>query len=186
MVFAHSLIGVPVTYLISKNYLDKLSLSKVNLVFFIGVIGAVFPDFDLLLSFFIEDLNHRALITHSVFIYLVLWFILYLVFKKIGNKFLNLCLAVFFVNVLIHLFLDYLVGGISLFSPFVVGIYGNVLYFGDSSSFFDNYFRSWYMLTEILALFFSLFFIIKLKKYQVNLVVPFIFLLTAFIMAISF
>lgn len=56
MVLAHSLVGVPLTFFVLKKFTkideQKESIGFFNLVYFFGILGAVFPDFDLILTFF--------------------------------------------------------------------------------------------------------------------------------------
>ncbi|NBO17491.1 MAG: metal-dependent hydrolase, partial [Proteobacteria bacterium] len=109
MILAHSLIGVPITHYLIKNkseFYDKPLFT--NLMYGVGIVAAVFPDFDLILSFFINDLDHRKLISHSIVPYLVVFcfgILLSKLFSKYSSeiKILNL---IFFIGVLSHLFLD--------------------------------------------------------------------------------
>jgi len=167
MVLAHSLIGVPLAYYLIKDkkeyWKDKLTL---NFLFMVAIIGAVFPDFDLALGFFIHDLNHRKLISHSVIPYLILFiFIFFLssVFQK-KEKIIKTANLIFFCSVLSHLILDYLVGGISLFAPLESSIYGLDIYFGFPENFFASYFTSWYVFGELFLILFSIFYIYKLRE----------------------
>lgn len=167
MVLAHSLIGVPITYFLIKDkkdyWKDKLTI---NILFLIGIVGAVFPDFDLALGFFIHDLNHRKLISHSFIPYLIFFiFIFFLssIFQK-NERIIKIANLIFFCAVMSHLFLDYLVGGISLFAPLDSAIYGFDIYFGFPENFFASYFTSWYVFGELFLIFFSIYYIYKLKE----------------------
>jgi len=189
MVFAHSFIGVPITYYLIKNkpelWKEKFNL---NLLFLIGIVGSVFPDFDLTLSFFVHDLNHRKLISHSIVPYLILFFINFLVFKtfKKNKEFYTRANLIFFVSVLIHLIIDLFVGGISLFAPFTSNIFGFDIYFDKSTNFFISYLFSWYMFFELIFIFYSTYFIFKFKNIIVNLILPFFFLLIACAMVLKY
>jgi len=189
MVLTHSLIGVPITYFLLKNktnlWKDRLNL---NILFLIGIVGSVFPDFDLTLSFFVHDLNHRKLISHSIVPYLILFSTVYFfscTLKK-NQMLIKQANLIFFVTVLSHLLLDYIVGGISLFAPFSINIYGFDIYFEKSSDFFYKYFTSWYMVAEMILMSISMYFIYKLKEIKINLFLPFFFLVIALLMVYKY
>jgi len=160
MVFAHSFIGAPLTYLIVR----KLNLSEKfkNFIYFIGITGAVLPDFDLILSFFIQDIEHRKLISHSVIPYLFLFLVVYLVsgFIKKHKVSLRLTNLVLFITILSHLIIDFFVGSIAIFAPFDPSLYGiKVPYI---ENFFYNYLTSHYVFYELILI--SSFFIFQ--KYE--------------------
>jgi hypothetical protein len=163
MILAHSFIGAPITYQIIKN--KELTPKFKNLIYFVGITGAILPDFDLLLTFFIKDLNHRQLVSHSIIPYLILYSTLFLIslttrsFKKELQIFNN----VLFLTIFSHLFIDALVGSIALFGPFDKTLYGIPVPFGGGRDFFVNYFNSYYTFFELAVI--SLFFIF-LKNYQ--------------------
>ncbi len=187
MVLSHSLIGVPLTYLLVRNKKDiLLDKFQSNFIFLVGIVGSVFPDFDLILGFFINDLDHRKLFSHSVlpylFFYLFVNFMIYYLLNK-NQKFWKIVNLVFLVGVLSHLFLDFLVGGISLLAPFNSGIYGFDIYFDYPDSFFNYYFLSWYLLPEFLILLVSSYFIFKLRNIGIIIFLPVFFLITALTMA---
>jgi membrane-bound metal-dependent hydrolase YbcI (DUF457 family) len=163
MVLAHSFIGAPLTYLLVKN--KNLTPKFKNLVYFVGITGSILPDIDLLLSFFIDDLNHRKLISHSIVPYIAIFIIILLIsylFKRHSQE-LRLLNLVAFLTISLHLLLDYLVGGIALFVPFDPNIYGIRVPFIDGKDIFMKYFNSQYLIYETIVI--STFFIF-FKKYK--------------------
>jgi len=163
MVLAHSFIGAPLTYLLVKN--KNLSPKFKNLVYFVGVTGAILPDLDLLLSFFIKDLNHRKLVSHSIVPYLVIFLTITLVsfFLKKHQSEVRLLNLVAFVTIFSHLIIDFFVGSMAIFGPFDTRLYGYRVPFADNSEFFVKYFNSQYLMYELLVI--STFFIL-FKKYK--------------------
>ena len=188
MILAHSLIGVPITHYLIKNkseFYDKPLFA--NLMYGVGIVAAVFPDFDLILSFFINDLDHRKLISHSIVPYLVLFcfgILLSKIFKKYSSeiKILNL---IFFIGIASHLFLDALVGGVSLFSPITNHTVGLPIFFDYTIDFYSKYFTSFYFLLELPLIVYSLYMIAKLKNLVSVVTLPFLFLTIAIFMVFS-
>lgn len=189
MVLAHSLIGVPLTFFVLKR-LTKIneqneSIRFINLVYFVGILGAVFPDFDLILTFFIEEINHRKLISHSILPYFLIFISIYFfssLLKKNKDK-VKLLNLIFFVGIISHLLIDFLVGGISILAPVKTDIFGLPIYFNSlDSEFFYKYFTSWYIVYELILIFISIFYIFKLRKLWVVKTLPFFLLLVAFLM----
>ena len=168
MILAHSLIGVPITnYLIKGKSEFQNRHIFTNLMYFVGIVAAVFPDFDLSLSFFISELDHRKLVSHSIIPYLVI-FLVGILFSKIIKKYeseIKILNLIFFIGVLSHLFLDFLVGGISLFAPFTRYSFGFPIYFNYTSDFYSKYFSSFYFFLELPLLAYSIFIISKLRNF---------------------
>lgn len=163
MVLAHSFVGAPLTYLLVRN--KNLTPKFKNLVYFVGITGAILPDLDLILSFFIEDLNHRKLVSHSIVPYIAIFLIILAIsylFKRHAQK-IRLLNLVAFLAVSSHLLIDYLVGGIALLGPFDSNIYGIRVPFMDGKELFVRYFNSQYLIFEAIVI--STFFIF-LKKYK--------------------
>ena len=188
MILAHSLIGVPITHFLIKNKTEFQNKPIfVNMMYAVGIVAAVFPDFDLSLSFFINELDHRKLVSHSVVPYLVIFLVgilLSRIFKKYTSeiKILNL---IFLVGVLSHLFLDFLVGGISLLAPLTRSSFGFPIYFNYTSDFYYKYFSSFYFLLELPLIAYSIYMIVKLKNFLAVKTLPFLFLTIAIFMVFS-
>ena len=178
MIFAHSFVGLPITYELLKK--ENYSKEFKNLAYFVGITSAVLPDFDLALGIFIHDLNHRQLISHSLIPYLLVFIILYLVsipLKKYQKR-LRILNLIFFLGVCSHLFLDFVAGGLALFSPFYTGIVGIVPNFNPYPNFFVSYFSSVYLLLEFLFLGIYLFYL-KKEKLEIVYYLPLTFLFIA-------
>lgn len=164
MVLAHSFVGAPLTHFLVKDL--KLSPKFKKLIYFIGITGAVLPDFDLVLSFFINDLNHRRLVSHSIVPYLLIFLTIFFIsFKvlKYRNE-IRLINKVLFLTILSHLIIDALVGQIVIFAPFDMNLYGiPVPGTSNPADFFVNYFNSIYSLYELIVI---LPFFIYFKNYK--------------------
>lgn len=184
MIFAHSFVGFPLTYQLLKK--DNYSAEFKKLAYFVGITAAVLPDFDLALGVFIHDLNHRKLLSHSVTPYIFLFFITLIVslFLDKYRKRLQVLNLIFLIGVMSHLFLDYIAGGLALFSPFSSEIYGIVPNF-ISGNFFLEYFTSFYLFLEIFALAVFLFYL-KKEKLEIVRFLPLFFLFIAIIALILY
>jgi len=185
MIFAHSFIGFPITYELLKK--ENYSKEFKKIAYFIGITSTVLPDFDLALGIFIHDLNHRKLLSHSLTPYLLIFFITYVVslFLKKYKKRIQTLNLIFFVGVCSHLFLDFIAGGLSLFSPFYTGIVGVIPNFSSSYGFFASYFLSVYLLAEMAILGIYLYYL-KKEKQEIVYLLPLIYLLIALIALILF
>jgi len=184
MIFAHSFVGFPLTYEILKK--EKYSTEFKKLAYFVGITSAVLPDFDLALGIFIHDLNHRKLLSHSLTPYVLLFLITLIVslFLKKYTKRLQILNLIFFVGVMSHLFLDFIAGGLALFSPFSSDIYGIIPSFS-LTNFFASYFTSFYLFFEILA--FGIFWLyLKKEKLEIVRFLPLFFLFVAIVAMILY
>lgn len=185
MVFAHSFVGAPITYLLTKNL--NISEKFKNLLYFVGITGAVLPDFDLILGFFIEDINHRKLVSHSVIPYLVFFILVYVLaglFKTYTDK-LRLINLVLFVSILSHLIIDLLVGGVVFFAPFDLRTYGYEIPFSNTENFFLKYFTSPYAIYELVLI--SSFYIFqRYSDYRKIFLLSYLYFVLAFLMVIRY
>lgn len=179
MIFAHSFVGFPITYEMLKK--EKFSDEFKKLAYFVGITSAVLPDFDLALGIFIHDLNHRKLISHSLTPYVLLFVFTFIVsiFLDKYKKRLQILNLIFFVGVMSHLFLDFIAGGLALFTPFSADIYGITPAF-TLNNFFVSYFTSFYVILEILALVIFLFYL-KKEKLEIVRFLPLFFLFIAIV-----
>jgi len=115
MFFAHLFAGYLVSRKVKDNHKDKQLVLRYILF---GLFCSVMPDLDLI-YFYIWD--HRQHIHHSYWTHIPLFWIaccsaLYL-FSKLLKKNLNPYILLIFLNTLLHLFLDSVVGGIYWFYP---------------------------------------------------------------------
>ena len=120
MVFVHAFAGACVTNLVIRG--KNLSDRQKSIVYALGIIGGIFPDFDLILLLLTLAETHRNLASHSLIPYTLFVIAWVLFFKK--KSFLKLCGAVFYFGVLNHLGLDMLTGGLVALAPFSYHIYG--------------------------------------------------------------
>ncbi len=181
MIFTHAFAGVATTYITKKILRYRFPQFQENLLWFIGIIAAIFPDFDLLLVIFNPQLHHRYLITHSIFTYVFLSILFYFfgfllyqigwIRKHFTLKFFEIASIVFFLGTASHIFLDFISGGVVLFAPFTYVLYGIVLPVSTEKSFWVlDYIRSYYFFPEI-ALFISY---VYLRNKIANIVVDYL------------
>jgi hypothetical protein len=172
MYFTHSLAGA----LTIKTIIDKvekdLSEKEKVVLWFVGITASVLPDFDLIYVVLSGVKNHRYFITHGVTLYLLMFLIIYLLRhvqekKEFGRKFFKILSLVFITGVFTHLFIDILLGGIALLSPFSLKIFGFEMYLRkEGVNWLNEYIRSKYMFLELFIA--SVFFYtLRDKKYLV-------------------
>ena len=176
MILVHGFAGAITTYYTLKNKSFsklKLSQSDLNILWFLGPLGGIFPDFDISILLLVDRiLEHRRFLTHSIIPYTLLFILINLVLllpKKILLKMyidntkmqlIKLGSLIFYFGVLSHLFLDYFVGGLTLLAPFSNNYFGYELPFSAKSPLWQyRYFTSGYAIAElsVALLFFSLF-----------------------------
>lgn len=174
MILVHGFAGAITTYFILKNKsVSKLHKNftekQYNILWAIGSIGGIFPDFDLIIAFLNRLISHRRLVTHSLIPYTVLFLVINILllipninskFSKNTKDFIKLGNLVFYIAVISHLILDYFVGGLVLFSPFTDYYFGYPLPFDAKSPVWQyQYFTSGYAIAEgvVALLFFTLF-----------------------------
>lgn len=181
MVFSHSFIGVPTTYLVLKNTKKKhikFSLKEENILWFVGIVSAILPDFDLLYVLFNSGLKHRYFISHSILPYFIIFILIFIYsyLNKRQSMYIKTLSYVFFLGVCSHLIIDLLVGGIVLFAPITYNIWGYELFrnTSDNVSWITKYIFSWYMVFEILS-FFPYFLIQKKVKNTIATYLPLFF-----------
>lgn len=170
MYFTHSLAGA----LTSKLFIDKvdkdLTEKEVKILWIAGITASVLPDFDLLYAIPFHNLHHRYFISHSIFVYLVLAFLIFVFSrfldkKKYGRKFHKYLSLVFLLGVVSHIFFDFFIGGVVLFAPFSYKLVGFILEAkGKAPEWLLYYLHSYYMIVEF---FLSAIFLLlmKSKKY---------------------
>ncbi|MBW6442106.1 metal-dependent hydrolase [Patescibacteria group bacterium] len=185
MYFNHATAGALVIKPIIDRIEHKLTPKELTALWFIGITSSVLPDFDIAYSVLKNLEDHRSFVTHGLFLYLIFFLLIYILsyFQKkeeFGKKFFQTSAYVFLLGVLTHFFIDFLIGGIAVFSPFSYKIYGLDMNIknGYSNRLFE-YLISRYMIIEVSIT--SLFFIIfKGKKYFV----PKVFALSYFLIAV--
>jgi len=158
MLLVHGFAGAITTYYTLKNN-SKLKMSQLvlNVLWFIGIVGGIFPDFDILFIFVDKNIEHRKLLTHSLVPYLVFFVLINLIiyftrFKKDTKNLLLISNVVFFMGVCSHLLIDFFVGGLGLFSPITNYYFGyNLPFSAKSPEWQITYFSSLYMVAETLV-----------------------------------
>lgn len=186
MLFVHGFAGGLTTYYTLKNQKElKLTRFQIELLWLVGVVGGIFPDLDLIYVYFNKDVHHRELISHSIVLYLLLFIIVNVLShlfkeKKHIKDYFQLLNLVFFTGVLGHLFIDFFVGGLSLFNPISKYYFGFSLpYALKSPDWQYQYFGSFYMVLETIV---ALWFIDILKNIKsfVGRYLPFLLVAVAF------
>ncbi len=147
MVFAHTVLGATATYCIVNR--NKFSKIEKSIIYFTGIIGATFPDFDILLMLIFPNTHHRYFLTHSIIPYSIFFLIMVLLLKK-SDKYLKITNAAFFLGVLTHLFSDLMIGGLVLLAPFSDYYFGyKITSIGNRLNWALDYMQSRYFLFEL-------------------------------------
>ncbi len=184
MYFTHSLAGaLTVKPIIDKEERNLTEKEKVVL-WFVGITASVLPDFDLLYVLLTGVENHRYFVTHGITVYLIMFLITYLLRymqekKEFGRKFFKVLSLVFITGVATHLFIDTLLGGIALLSPFSYRVFGFEMSLRkEGGNWLLEYLKSKYMFIELF--FASTFlYILRDKKYLVAKMLSFIYFIIA-------
>jgi hypothetical protein len=170
MYFTHSLLGAVAQRFVIDKVEKKFTERENQVLWFVGITASVLPDFDLVYSALNQMLNHRNFITHGIFIYLILSLLLYLLSfakdkKEFGRKFFKTLALSFFIGILVHFLMDFIVGGVVFLAPFTYKVFGfDMTYERYDRNWLLTYLESKYMLLELLDL--GLFLLIlKDKKY---------------------
>lgn len=149
MIFTHAFAGAILGKYIVKEQAKTSEVTKrdKSIIYFLVVVGAVFPDFDLLTLLLDKTIHHRYLLTHSFVFYTSIVLLLVPFRKKINFTYL----LSFYIGVLSHLALDMITGGLAFFAPFSETIIGIPMQFGKLAkvAYVSTYLRSQYMLAEI-------------------------------------
>ena len=130
MLIAHPFVG----YLVGKIFQkENILLNDSQQLFWniVAIIGGIGADIDFFLAplLSIPTFRHRQIFTHTPLFWIIISLSLYLLLKLIGSKltkfkqiihpkFARSLITMFFINTLIHLFLDTISGAIPVFWPF--------------------------------------------------------------------
>jgi len=192
MLLVHGFAGAITTYYTLNHKRNvKFSPKNLNVIWFLGAIGGIFPDFDIVLPFINREIEHRKLLTHSLIPYLALFLLINVLvallrLDKEKKEFIKTSNLVFFIGVLSHLFLDYFAGGLQLLSPLTNCYFGYHLPFEATSPYWQfMYFTSYYVVGEIIVTiwFASIF---KYIKNVVGRYLPIFFFLVAITATLAF
>ena len=114
---------MPAGYVVSKFLLTqfRLSNSKTKILMFLGILGSIFPDFDMFYFYLIDNKQHghHSYWTHIPFYWILLLGIGYAFAFINRSRTFVAATTVFIGCALLHLFLDtFAGGGIKWFYPF--------------------------------------------------------------------
>jgi len=181
MVFTHAFVGAIST----KVYLDKIKNNTLpnEILYFLGILGSVLPDFDITVLFFFPNLMHRYFVTHSLVLYTTILLVTLLIAKGINNNKLKTGASMLFLGILSHLLLDVITGGSALLAPFYPHLLGFSIKLPtytptNIKGWFLNYFTSIYMIAEI-TLVLVYFYVLRKEKDKVARIFPWVLLFTA-------
>jgi membrane-bound metal-dependent hydrolase YbcI (DUF457 family) len=120
MIFAH----IPAGYLLADAFVRRKRWPKILL--WVGMIGGTFPDIDIIYARFVapDFFGHRHYLTHLPSVWLLLAAIALVAIILTNRRAWLKTWAVFFSAVLLHIFLDWIVGRVYLFAPFSWNAYG--------------------------------------------------------------
>lgn len=120
MVFAHAPAGYLVLRLFEKFWNKKKIFKKKKrlILYLIGMLFSIFPDFDLFYHYFYSaNIPHRQYVSHGIVIYVLLFLSIYFVGSIFKKQFIKSLAWVILIGVLTHLFLDTIASGIAIFTP---------------------------------------------------------------------
>lgn len=121
MFIAHLPAGYLLTkFLIRKNDTSGQTKQQYRTFLFIGLLGSILPDFDLLYFFLIDDRQHghHSYWSHIPYYWTTLFLISFVYCKMVqASRFIVTGLLVLYLNIMLHLILDTLVGGIYWLHP---------------------------------------------------------------------
>ncbi len=128
MIFAHGPLGFLTAIVVRRRAMRapfSFTTRQWYLLLFIGYVGGIFPDVDLL-YFYLADAStpHRALLTHTPLVYLVL-FALFGGWWWLRKRYTwFLCNLVFVIGVMSHLITDAIVSKVMFLYPFSTRFFG--------------------------------------------------------------
>lgn len=144
MIFAHAPAGYLVLRFTEKFWNKKKIFKKKKrlVLYLIGILFSVFPDFDLFYHYFYSaNTPHRQYVSHGIVIYVALFLFIYLaglIFKK---QFVKSLAWVILLGVSTHLFFDTIASGIAIFTPILGMMVGfRSIWFLKYSFFTENIF----------------------------------------------
>lgn len=184
MIFSHAPLGFIITYSTSKIWKEKLTKRETFWIFFIGILFSIFPDVDLFYYYFISSgETHRALITHTPFLYILLSLVVFLIGFIFKRSFVKLVALVVLLTSFSHLLLDSLGSGIAWLYPYNDLLYGFLSFSFLSEGFYGQYLFAIVYSLELLFIltFLGLLFFIKFKKVKLMVV----FLVCVIILALT-
>jgi hypothetical protein len=174
MIFSHAPAGYIVIFLFSKIGKIKFTKKQILWFFLFGAIFSIFPDLDLFYYYFISTSEtHRALITHTPILYLIVFLTIFLYSYLKKNKFIKFISFVILFSSIFHLLLDSLGSGVAWFYPFSKLPYGILSIPLLSEGFYGQNFFAINYSAEILifTVFLNLIVFTRFKKVKTILVI---------------
>ena len=153
---------MPAGYLTSKFLLSKFRFQGINNGWFMfaGLLGSVFPDFDMLYFYTIDNRQHghHSYWTHIPFFWFCILFISYSIAFIFRSRFLVTIATVFIGCILLHLTLDsFAGGGIKWLYP-IDNTYYNIFSIPGGNRFWVlNYIWHWTAFVELTIILLALF-----------------------------
>lgn len=113
---------LPAGYLLTKVLQKKL---KTTQYFVVGLIGSIFPDFDIFYFYFIDQRqnSHHSYWIHIPIYWLIIATVTCLLLWFLKKKDYFIATIIFFSNVFLHLILDTIVGKIAWLLPLTEKVY---------------------------------------------------------------
>lgn len=156
MVFSHAFFASALINAVHKKTDIKNTPLTDNMIYFVAIVGSIFPDLDIALLLFDPNIQHRQLISHSLLPYILLLLITMLISKIKRNTTYEVLAKAFFIGTSSHILLDLFAGGLVLLAPLSFTTFGFPIYFDAQSEIWGKtYLTSWYMVAE--AVFFILY-----------------------------
>lgn len=151
---------LPAGYILTKKLQKKF---KMKYFLFLGLLGSVLPDIDILYFYFIDNRQtlHHSYWIHTPFYWLVISVITFLLISILRKNKYRIAAIIFFGNIFLHLALDTIVGKIGWLYPFlaesyylfnVPAVYGFWVY---------NFVFHWTFLLEVGAIFWAVAILFK-------------------------
>lgn len=151
---------LPAGYLLTKG-IHKITKSKKYL--YLGLIASIFPDFDLIYFYLIDNQStlHHSYWIHIPFYWLIISSLTFLLIWLTRKKALIIPAIIFFTNIFLHLILDTIVGKIEWLFPLSTKPY----YLFEVPSIYNfwvyNFFLHWTFLFEIAVIIGAIYLIIR-------------------------
>lgn len=108
---------LPAGYVLTKTVQKNIKTSK---YLFIGLIGSILPDIDMLYFYLIDNRQslHHSYWIHIPFYWLIIGVLAFAIIWLFKKKEYYLAATIFFANIFLHLMLDTIVGKVEWFYPF--------------------------------------------------------------------
>ncbi len=153
---------LPAWYILTKKLQKHIKNTK---YFFIGLVGSIFPDSDILYFYLIDNKQnlHHSYWIHRPFYWLIITVIFFFTIWLLKREKYYLFGIVFFSNIFLHLFLDTIVWKVEWLFP----ISNKAYYFFDVPDVYDyrvyNFVFHWTFLFEVLIILWAISIIFREK-----------------------